>query len=114
MQAVRTKFADLPDCVSRKLQALRALCQRYPVRRLDLFGSAVRGRFDPARSDLDFLADFEPSALRKHPSARFDLQRDLEVLFDRKVDLLTEEGLVNPYLRRQIEFEKHAIYPEPQ
>ena len=38
--------------------ALRALCLRYRVRRLDLFGSAVTDRFDPLRSDVDMLVEF--------------------------------------------------------
>ncbi len=45
---------------------LRALCRRFHVRRLDGFGSAARGDFDPAQSDLDFLVEFdsrEPEAL---------------------------------------------------
>src|SRR4051794_32889922 len=37
-----------------------ALCRRFNVRRLDLFGSAATGRFDPGHSDLDLLVEFEP------------------------------------------------------
>ena len=36
------------------------LCRQYRVRRLDVFGSAVRGGFDTEKGDLDFLVDFEP------------------------------------------------------
>lgn len=44
-------------------EALAALCRRFRVRRLDLFGSAAAaGGFDPARSDLDLLVAFEPMA----------------------------------------------------
>lgn len=40
--------------------AIAELCRRYRVRRLEVFGSAARGDdFDPARSDFDFLAEFE-------------------------------------------------------
>lgn len=35
------------------------LCRRYKVRRLALFGSALREDFDPERRDLDFLVEFE-------------------------------------------------------
>ena len=34
------------------------LCCRYGVKRLELFGSAARGNFDPAKSDLDFFVEF--------------------------------------------------------
>jgi len=36
------------------------LCRRYGVRKLELFGSATDGAFDPRTSDLDFLVDFDP------------------------------------------------------
>ena len=39
-------------------EAIVALCEQYGVQRLALFGSAVTGTFDPARSDLDFAVDF--------------------------------------------------------
>ena len=39
---------------------LQDTCRRFGVRRLDLFGSAATGGFDPARGDLDFLVVFEP------------------------------------------------------
>ncbi len=36
-----------------------ALCERYGVKRLDLFGSAAGDGFDPEASDLDFVVSFE-------------------------------------------------------
>jgi Nucleotidyltransferase domain len=46
--------------VREKLEQGAELCRRHSVLRLSLFGSAVRQDFDAARSDLDFLVDFEP------------------------------------------------------
>jgi hypothetical protein len=43
-------------------EELRDLCRRFHVRRLDVFGSAARGDFDSARSDIDFLVEFDSSA----------------------------------------------------
>jgi uncharacterized protein len=43
-------------------ERLAELCRRYGVRRLELFGSAARGQFDPATSDLDFLVLFHRDA----------------------------------------------------
>ena len=39
-------------------KAIVELCERYGVRRLSLFGSAAKGTFDPATSDVDLLVDF--------------------------------------------------------
>ncbi len=69
------------------------LCERYGVKRLDLFGSAAGDGFDTAASDLDFVVSFE----RRDPPELFDryfgLKEDLEGLFGRGVDLVTEGAL---------------------
>jgi predicted nucleotidyltransferase len=103
-----TIFSEL---IEPKLDELAVLCRRLGVRRLDLFGSAATGRFDPARSDLDFLVEFEPSPLGgRYAKACFELQVGLERLFRRPVDLLTTVP-DNPYLRHQINAEVRKIYP---
>ena len=51
------------------------LCRRFHVRRLDLFGSAAGNDYDPVRSDLDFLVEFDPEALSF--DIYFDLRRRL-------------------------------------
>jgi predicted nucleotidyltransferase/uncharacterized protein with HEPN domain len=96
------------DIVAPHLAAIRELCRKFHVRRLDVFGSAATGRFDPARSDIDVLVEFEPAAPAK---SHLLLLAELERLFRRKVDLLTESGLQNPYLRRQIETERRTLFP---
>lgn len=93
--------------------ALAALCRRFHVRRLDLFGSAATGRFSSDRSDLDFLVTFEePLPKGAYAEVYFGLRAALENLFGRKVDLVTEHALQNPYLRHRIEAQKRTIYPE--
>lgn len=74
-----------------------AICERRGVERLDLFGSASvaeGGGFDPKVSDLDFVVSFE----RRDPPELFDryfgLKEDLEALFGRGVDLVTEDALL--------------------
>lgn len=53
--------------IAERRSDIAALCRRFGVRRLVVFGSAARGAdFDPARSDLDFLVEFDrgdPDAL---------------------------------------------------
>ena len=96
------------EIVERNLPAIAELCRRFGVRRLDLFGSAATGRFDPSRSDLDFLVEFEPESRGK---SYFSLLEEFEKLFGRRVDLMTEPGLENPYLRRRIESERRTLFP---
>ena len=75
---------------------IAALCRRYRVRSLELFGSSARGDFDPARSDIDLFYEFDsdPTSLSDR---FFGLLEDLECLFGRKVDLVSRKDLRNPY-----------------
>jgi predicted nucleotidyltransferase len=89
---------------------LAAISRRFHVRRLDIFGSAATGRFDPGRSDIDFLVLFEPMPPAIYADAYFGLLAALAALFERDVDLLTEPSVVNPYLRAQIEAERQTLF----
>ena len=113
MSDARATETGLAEIVERNLPALAELCRRFGVRRLDLFGSAATGHFDPARSDLDFLVEFETPPAGGFRGPYFGLLEALETLFARKVDLLTIPGLKNPYLRRQILSERRMLFPSP-
>lgn len=90
--------------------ALRALCLRCHVRRLDLFGSALTSRFDPARSDLDMVVTFDELAPGPYADAYFTLKQGLEELFQKNVDLVTVAGLENPYFRREVEAHRQTLF----
>jgi predicted nucleotidyltransferase len=98
------------EIVVRELPTIAALCRQFRVRRLDLFGSAVGDRFDAKRSDIDLLVEFEPMLPGGYADAYFGLREALETLFERKVDLVTEPALKNPYLRRRIASQKRALF----
>jgi predicted nucleotidyltransferase len=88
-----------------------ALCERYGVKRLDLFGSAAGDGFDPEASDLDFVVSFE----RRDPPELFDryfgLKEGLEGLFGRGVDLVTEDALLkDPDFAEGISGERVSLY----
>ena len=63
----------MQQIVQQRLVALRELCIKHRVERLDLFGSAARDDFDPETSDLDFLVEFEPMPPREHTDSYFGL-----------------------------------------
>lgn len=67
------------------------LCHRYRVRRLSVFGSALRGNFRPD-SDVDLLVEFEPEA-QVGFIALSRMQRELSAIFGRRVDLVPRDGL---------------------
>jgi hypothetical protein len=94
--------------------ALSDLCRRYGVERLYLFGSGAAERLGSS-SDLDFLvemADRQPSGAYAH--RYLDFAEELERLFARRVDLLTEQAVRNPYLRREIQTTRQLVYGEPR
>jgi hypothetical protein len=67
--------------IERKREQLAELCRQYRVQRLALFGSALREDFDPERSDLDFLVEFEPLPTGTYADTYFGLLEALEHLF---------------------------------
>ena len=92
----------LPLIESRR-DGLADLCWRLGVRRLELFGSAAPGDFDPAGSDLDFLAEFAPGSARRALDSYFMLKEALEALFGHPVDLVMPDAVANSYVRADIE-----------
>ena len=70
------------------------LCQRYGVKRLDLFGSAARGDFNEKTSDLDFFVEFISEDWHGAADRWFGLLEGLEAVFGRKVDLGSEEPVL--------------------
>jgi predicted nucleotidyltransferase len=91
-------------------EELRALCQRFHVRRLDLFGSAARGDFDPEHSDIDFLVEFERDTVLHAFDTYFGLKEGLEALFGRPVDLVEPGAVRNPYLKASIEGSRKPVF----
>ena len=96
--------------IERHRKQVAALCRRAGALRLDAFGSVLRPDFDEATSDLDFLVEFDPLPPARFADAFFVLKQDLESLFGRPVDLLTEATIDNPYLRRRIDAERQTVY----
>jgi predicted nucleotidyltransferase len=67
------------------------------VKRLEVFGSAATDRFDPARSDVDFLVEFDDLAPDEYADAYFGLLKGLEELFGRSVELIMPSAVRNKY-----------------
>lgn len=83
------------------INEIAEFCQRWKIRELALFGSALRNDFGPD-SDLDILVDFEADAewgLLEH----VQMQQELQTLLHRNVDLISKRALERSqnWLRRQ-------------
>jgi len=89
---------------------LAPFCKSRGIIRLELFGSLARGERRPA-ADVDLLVTFQDDV---HPGWDFyEIQRQIEVLLRRKVDLLTRRSVErdeNPIRRRSILESTHDIF----
>jgi uncharacterized protein len=90
---------------------LEALCRRFRVRRLELFGSsAATGQDRPGESDLDFLVEFESLPDGGYADTYFGLLEALQSLFGRAVDLVIPSTIKNPYFPQSVERTKTLLY----
>jgi uncharacterized protein len=89
---------------------LASLCAKYHVRRLEIFGSASTGRFDPLQSDLDFLVEFAELPVGTKADTYFGLRQALAELFGREVDLVMERAITNPYFLESINRQRMVVY----
>ncbi len=96
--------------ISKHADALEQLCLRYHVQRLDLFGSATKGQRLTATGDLDFLVEFQPSAMVVYSDSYFGLLEALEQLFERPVDLVIDSAIKNPYFRQSVEKTRTPVF----
>ena len=88
-------------------ERIAAFCRQHHIRRLALFGSALRPDFRPD-SDVDVLVEFEPGHV---PGllGMARLERELSAVFGRKVDLRTPEDL-SRYFRQSVLDQAEVLY----
>lgn len=100
----------MPTIIDRYRPQIEALCRTHRVKRLDVFGSAIREDFDPVRSDVDFLVEFEPDPDLNRFHAYMGLRGDLSLLLGRPVDLVMPSGVRNRYFAKEIEATREPLY----
>jgi predicted nucleotidyltransferase len=91
------------------LAAIAAACERYGVKRLVIFGSAVTERFNESTSDVDFLVKFRDDVVNRF-DAYFGLKESLEALLSHPIDLMSPVALENPYFAASVEENGHEVY----
>ncbi len=96
--------------VEEKRDEIASLCQRYSVRRLELFGSGTGEDFNAETSDLDFLVEFEALKTGEYADVYFGLLEGLQQLFGRPVDLVMPRAVENPYLLEAINRSRALLY----
>lgn len=86
--------------VSLQPSQIQNFCNRHFIRKLSVFGSALRNDFDEERSDVDFLVEFEP----QYTPSLFEIigmENELSRIIQRKADLRTPQEL-SRYFRQEV------------
>jgi predicted nucleotidyltransferase len=97
--------AELPIRID--IERLAAFCRERGIRKLSLFGSVLRGDFDPRRSDVDVLVEFLPG--RTPGWEYFGWGEDLGRILGRKADLCSQ---LNEHIEEQVRREALTIYEQ--
>ena len=97
--------AELPIQIDS--EKISTFCRARGIRKLSFFGSVLRNDFDPARSDVDVLAEFEPGALHGVGFRYFGYGEELAAILGRKVDFCSR---INKYIEDRVRREALTIY----
>jgi uncharacterized protein len=107
---------ELESFINQRIPAspdqIAGFCQRWKIIGFALFGSVLRDDFCPD-SDIDVLVTFAPEKLLTWDDW-LSMQKEIEELFNRKVDLVSKEYLRNPYRRHEILNTCQVIYAVEQ
>lgn len=86
------------------------LCKNNNIKYLYAFGSSVTNQFDETTSDIDLLIELQSNDPLERGETLIKIWDQFEDFFNKKVDLLTESSIKNPYLKESIEKSKIMIY----
>ena len=95
--------------ITDKVDELKRLCNDYRVKSMHVFGSVCTDEFTD-NSDIDILISFDNISIEQYTDNYFELHYELQNLFGRKIDLLTDKSLSNPYFINGIEQTKPNIW----
>jgi uncharacterized protein len=100
----------IKEQISKKQKDFTALCISHNVKYLYAFGSSVTEKFNPKKSDIDLLVEIDSQDPVDRGEKLLSLWDLFEIFFERKVDLLTEASIRNPFLKKSIDSTKVLIY----
>lgn len=96
--------------ITDNLSSIFALCRKYKVKALYVFGSILTSRFNE-NSDVDFSAIFNHDSDPLIAGENFmNFYMELEKLMGRRIDLVDEEFIKNKYFREELNETKRLIY----
>lgn len=101
---------NLENTIKSNSSEFLLLCKSHDVKTLYAFGSSIGEKFDELKSDIDLLVELETHDPIERGEKLMDLWEKFEAFFQRKVDLLTNNSIRNPFLRKSIDASKILLY----
>ena len=97
------------EIINKNIDQIRDLCDKHKVAKLFAFGSVLSDKFKK-NSDIDLIVAFHDIDLYDYADNYFDLKFALEKILKRNIDLLEDEAIKNPHLRKSIDSSKQLLY----
>lgn len=101
---------NLKASIQYRMAEFLSLCKTHNVKNLYAFGSSVTNQFDEDSSDIDLLIEIDADDPIERGESLISIWDKFEQFFQRKVDLLTDNSIKNPILRKNIDATKVLIY----
>lgn len=99
--------------IEMNMDKIIALCQKYKVAKLWVFGSILTDRFNDD-SDVDFSVNFDSESINKDQldwaDLFFDFLNELKHILGREVDIVFDDYVKNPYFKSELDSTKRLIY----
>jgi uncharacterized protein len=100
----------MDSIIGNNLPAIIELCKIYRISRLYAFGSVLGKNFSQQKSDIDMIIELEEMPVLERGENILDFWDAAERIFNKHVDLLTDQPIKNPFLKSEIDNTKKLIY----
>lgn len=99
--------------IEMNMDKIVALCKKYKVAKLWVFGSILTDRFTD-QSDVDFSVNFDAEIINREnldwADIFFDFIDELRNVVGRDIDMVCDDAVKNPYFRKELDSTKRLIY----
>lgn len=97
------------NIIEKNIEQINQLCEDHKVKTLYVFGSVLTNRFNN-NSDIDMLVDFKRMDVNEYADNYFDFKFSLQDILKRRIDLLEEKAIQNPYFKQAVAASQKLIY----
>lgn len=97
--------------IEMNIDKIIALCKKYKVAKLWVFGSILTPRFND-ESDVDFLVDFDEQKidLLDYADNFFNFIHEIEAIVGRKVDMVVNKSIRNRFFRAEVDETRKLLW----